>query len=228
MNWNNISLFKFQQIDAINAKSIDDIDKILYTTCIVFNMTEYQLDNTDPQKALKLTSKVSKIFENLFEPKPFKRIGKYFINYDVSKITLGQYIELSFFLSTNQIQNAHYALASVTNRKYDHRKKADYFLHKPITKIMGSLKLIIERFSAFNKEYNDLFGLDKEVSGDVQTNSFNKRYGWIYSASQIAEYERISLEQAFSIPIRQAFNDLAYLKAKTKYEAEQLKQNHGR
>lgn len=223
--WNKITLYKFQRIEEINAKKdMEDLDKILWSTCTVFDYTEYQMDNMDPRRAIKLTQRLTKIFETPFEPKSFKRIGRYFINYDVSKITLGQYIELSFFLSTNPIQNAHYVMASVTNRKVDHRKKAEYFLRRPITKIMGSLSLLMEKFNAFNKEYSGLFGLDKEVSGDVQTDKFNRRYGWIYSASQLAEYERIPLDAAMNLPIRQAFNDLAYLKALAKYQAEQLKQ----
>ena len=231
-NWNKITLFKFQQVEAIQAdKVMPDLDKVLWSTCAVFDYTEYQLDNMNPSKVGRLTTKMTRIFETPFTPKPFKRIGKYFINYDVAQVTLGQYIELSFFLSANPIQNAHYVVASVSNKLFrkneasEHRKKADYFLRRPITKIMGSLALIIERFTAFNKEYSALFGLDREVNGDVQADPFNKRYGWIYSATQVAEYERIPLEQAFRLPVRQAFNDLAYLKAKVKYEADLIKQN---
>lgn len=228
--WNKISLFKFQQVEAINKRDIPDLDKILWSTCAVFDYTEFELDNLPLKKVNKLSTKLTGIFSAPFETKPFKRIGRYFINYDVSKVTLGQYIELSFFLSQNPVQNAHYVMASISNlplmknNSGHHRKKAGYFLRQPITKIIGSLTLIIEKFAAFNKEYSGLFGLDKEVSGDVQNDHFNKRYGWIYSASQLAEYERISLEQAFKLPIRQAFNDLAYLKALAKYQAEQLKQ----
>ena len=111
------------------------------------------------------------------------------------------------------------------NNAANHRAKGEYFLKQLLSKTIGCVPLIAERLLAFNKEYQTLFGIDKEVSGDVQEDVFNKRYGWIYSASQIAEYERVTLEQAFALPVRQAMNDLSYLKAKNKYEAEQLKQN---
>ena len=76
----------------------------------------------------------------------------------------------------------------------------------------------------FNKLYSNLFGLDPNThNGDAQADGFNKRYGWIYSASQVAEYERITLDEAYGLPVCQAFNDLAYLKAKSSYEAEQIK-----
>lgn len=223
--WNKITLYKFQQVDRINSqKDMDELDKLLFSVCTVFDYTEFQLDNLGVEKVGRLTTRLTKIFNSPFKPKPYNRVGRYRVNYDVSKVTLGQYIELSFFLSENPIQNAHYVMASVTNRKADHRRKAEYFLKRPIIKIMGGLSLIIERFIAFNKEYSGLFGLDREVNGDAQSDYFNRRYGWIYSASQLAEYERISLDQAMNLPIRQAFNDLAYLKALAKYQAEQLKQ----
>jgi len=207
---------------------MSDIDKALFSTCIVFGLTEHQLDNAGKKKADRLIGKLTKIFEAPFEPKPAKRIGKYFINYDISAMTFGQYIELAYFLSIDTLKNAHYIIASISNlpllknNSAHHRKKSEYFLGQSILKVMGSVGLIKQRFEEFNNEYKSLFGLDKTVNGEAETDPFNKRYGWIYSASQVAEYERITLEGAFKLPIRQAFNDLAYLKAKSKYEADQL------
>lgn len=237
MNWNKITLGKFQQLEEINNRELSDIDKVLFSACVVFDMTEYELDNADPKKVLKLTNKMKSLFETPFNTKHYTKIGRYFINYDISKMTFGQYIELAFFLIPNSkkeidIRKAHYAMATISNqwlRKHtssDHRKKANYFLNQSIEQIMSGLKLITEAFIEFNKEYKNLFGLDKEVSSDVQQDEFNKRYGWIYSASQVAEYERITNDEAFALPVRQAFNDLAYLKAKGKYEAEQIRKSN--
>lgn len=229
MNWSNITLAKFRQLDEINNKELSEIDKALFSTCIVFDKTEYELDNAKPEVVLKLTARVVRLFETPFKPKAFNRIGKYFIKYDISKITFGQYIELAFFLSHNQVQNAHYVLATCSRRLFikskNHRKRAEYFLTRQVAEVMGSLRRVAENFTSFNREFSDLFGLDKEVTGDVQEDKFNKRYGWIYSASQVAEYERITLEQAFALPVRQALNDLKYLKEKAKYEAEQIKKS---
>lgn len=230
--WNKISLYKFQQIDGINATiGMSDIDKLLFSTCVIYDMTEHQLDNAGVKRATKLTKKVGAIFSTPFHTRPRKRLGMYFIKYDVSKISFGQFIELSFFLSQNPVRNAHFVLASMSNafmqknKATDHRKKADYFLKRPVSDIMGAIALIQEGFKAFVGEYKDLFGLDREAMGDVQEDRFNKRYGWIYAASQVAEYERITLDQAMGLPIRQALNDLTYLKAKASYEAEQFKKN---
>jgi hypothetical protein len=231
--WNKINLYQFQEIDRINAnESLSELDKLLYSTCIVFNKTEYQLDKLKGNKAVRLIAKVNRTFSSNFKPKVKKWLGYYLTNYDVSTFTFGQYIELSFFLNNSDISKAHYVLATITNlplcknNAANHRKKSEYFLKQPIPYVVGAIEIISKNLVAFNKEYQTLFGIDKEVSGDVQEDYFNKRYGWIYCASQIAEYERITLEQAFNLPVRQAFNDLAYLKAKSKYEAEQIKNNN--
>ena len=84
----------------------------------------------------------------------------------------------------------------------------------------------MESFTEFNKEYKNLFGIDKEVAGDVQDIEFNKRYGWIYSATQVADYEKITLDETFALPVRRAFNALAYLKAKGKYDYDQLRKSN--
>jgi len=243
-HWNKISLYKYQQINEISErKGVPDLDKTLFCTCIAFDMTEYQLDNAGMEKVHKLLNQVSKIFSSPFVPVIKKRIGKYAINYDAGAMTFGQYIELSHYLSA-PIVNAQKMLATVCHSHIDwlmkifskkkaverrvrlHEKRAAYFLKQPITEVMGSLQLIRERKKELDNQYKGLFGLDISVHGEsAQSDMFNKRYGWIYAASQVAEYERIKLEEAYGLPVRQAFHDLMFLKAKGKYEAEMAKKN---
>jgi hypothetical protein len=229
MTWKNITLGKFQQIDKINAQPLADIDKALYSACILFDMTEYEMDNEKPTKVVKMMAQMQRIYETPFVPRTTSRIGEYAINYDVSRITLGQYIELSFFISRGPVDNAHYILATMASRwrkkrlTSEHRERADYFLTQPIEIVVGAINTIQESYAAFNKQYHLLFGVDPEVVGEVQNNDFNKRYGWIYSATQVAQHEGISLDEAYGLGIKQAFNDLLYLKAKSKYEMEQLR-----
>lgn len=225
MTWDNITLAQFQQIEQVNSRELPDIDKALFSVCIIYGMTEFELDNTDPKKVLKLTGRVSKVFESPFKPKALSKIGRYFINYDVSGMTFGQYIELAFFLQ-DTVKYAHYIMATISKqwmRKQDHRRKSEYFLSRGVTDIMGCIGLIKERYEDFNKEYKHLFGLDKSVAGDVETEDFNKRHGWIYSATRVKEHEGITLDATFALPVRQALNALVFLKAKEKYEVEQLR-----
>jgi hypothetical protein len=231
MTWSNVSLYKYQQIEEINSRDLPDMDRVLFSVCEVFNRTENQLNNTDPGKVLLMTTRMQRIFETPFSAKSLTKIGRYVINYDVSKMTFGQYIELAFFLSdkTKVIARAHFIMATISNQRMrkhmasDHRKKANYFLRQPIEKIIGCVNLITENFNQFNSEYKNFFGVDKDVYGEVEEQEFNKRYGWIYSATQVKEHEGITLDDAFAIPIRQAFNDLMFLKAKAKYDALQFK-----
>lgn len=232
MTWKDIKLGMYQQIEAINAQGLPEIDKALYSACIVFDKTEHQIDNEKPTVVLKMMNKMQSLFETPFNPKAEKRIGKYMVNYDVSRITFGQYIELSFFISNGPLRNVHYILATMSNRwrkkhtTSDHRLKAEYFLTQPVEKVIGALNVIQDNYNRFNSEYKQLFGLDKEVVGDVQSDEFNRRYGWIYSATQVKDHEGITLDEAFALPIRQAFNALLFLKAKGKYEMEQLRKSN--
>jgi hypothetical protein len=228
LNWNKISLYKFQRLDEINNRDIPDMDKAFLSACIVFDFTEYEFDNLPLKKAMRYVSKVEKIIESDLELK-LQKIGKFSMECDPSKLTFGQFIDLVFFLQS-PMQNMHYVLASLASKDADtHKERAEYFLAQPIGKLMGCYKTFLDNFEAFQKEYKSLFGLDEDVAGEgASINKFNKRYGWIYSASMVAEYERITLDDAFALPIRRALNDLAYLKAKSKYESELLKKNNGR
>lgn len=229
MTWKDISLFKFQQIDLINARvDLADIDKLLFSTCVAFGLTEHELDNMDARRALKMTAQLEKVFSTDMTANAHGRIGRYRLYYDVSKMTFGQFIDLSFFLTQKPpIQYAHFALATVAKgwiKKGEHSVKATYFLNQPVGKVVGCIAKLTESFESFRSEYKSLFGVDPEVNGaEASEDKFNKRYGWVYSASQVAEYQRIKLDEAFELPVRQALNALAYLKAKAKYEAEMLK-----
>jgi len=232
MTWKNITLGKYQQIEQINKTEIPEIDKVLHTACIVFDKTEYEIDNEKPVRVVKMINKIKSVFEKPLNVRACNRIGKYTINYDVSRITFGQYIELSFFFSNGIEKNIQYILATMSNRwkrkhsTRDHREKAEYFLNQPVELAIGALTKIQECYNLFNSRYKSLFGIDAEVSGNVQDDEFNRRHGWIYSATQVAQHEGIKLDEAFALPVIQAFNALIFLKAKSKYEMEQFRKTN--
>jgi hypothetical protein len=229
--WDKISLFQFQQIDIAQKRTdISDLDKSLFSVCAIYGMTEFELDGIGYKKATKLLWKAAKIIDSSFLPIAKNRIGLWFIDYDFDNFTYGQFMELAFFLSSNPTMQAHNVLASIShrwkrkNRSADHAKKAQYFLKCPVLAIMGSLNKIKASYADFLSQYKSFFGLDPEVHGSqASVDPFNKRYGWMYSAKRIAAYERITLDEAYGLPVRRAFHDLIYLKAESKYEAEQLK-----
>lgn len=78
-----------------------------------------------------------------------------------------------------------------------------------------------------DKSYPVLFGggvereADEGGSESIET-VFAKHYGWIYSATLVADHERITLDQAFELPVRQFLNAMAYCKMKEKLEKKQI------
>lgn len=55
-------------------------------------------------------------------------------------------------------------------------------------------------------------------------NSFAANYGWIYSTEQVAELERISLDNAYDMNILQYLSDLVYIKEKQKNERKMIEE----
>ena len=226
--WGKISLYKFQRIDQIQQdKTYDDFEKVLFTACEAFDMTEHEMENAGVKVADRLVRKVKQIFDTEFTPVVPPRIGRYRMLYDISAYTFGQYIEMMFFFQQH-IRHAHLVLATASRhplRKYrtdGHKRRSEYFLTQPVETAMGAVKQLIENFESFNKQYSHLFGIDQGIyDAGTQDDAFNRRYGWTYSAKVVAEYEGIPLDQAYGLPVRQALNDLAYLKEKTSYEARQ-------
>jgi hypothetical protein len=243
MRWKHITLKDYQHINAIDQdQSFDSIDKTMHITCYLFDYTENTLPKLPLKKVQKLILKTTKLFARLFPTKSPKCIGKYLLNYDMDKVLFGQYIELAHFLKGDNIDNAGQILASISrlpfrsNNSNNHKLVSAYYLLKPVTKVVGAMKKISESFTAFNLEYDSLFefsdydkGLIKDDEEPLPTPSqegFNEMYGWIYSATVIAEHRRIPLEEVYKITSREALNDLCYLKSKRNYDNEQLKQLH--
>jgi hypothetical protein len=78
-----------------------------------------------------------------------------------------------------------------------------------------------------DRNYPILFGERAEREDDGEPDQsiervFARYYGWIYSASVVADHERISLDAAFELPVLQFLNGLAYIKMKNKVEAKQM------
>lgn len=247
MTWKDISLYRYQKIDAIlNNKDYDDLDKTFFCVCEVYGITEQQLEKIGIHKAAKMARKVAAVVNKEPKARALRRIGLYNINYNPDTYSFGQYVELMYYMQ-EPIQNAHYVMASISDTPMRHNdsllrykktrhflreelmdwhpKKAAYFHARPVLDIIGSLKLFIERFAAFNAQYKTLFGLDKEVHEESAIiNRFNKVYGWQYSARQIKNDQGIPLKEVYKLNVREALNALAFLKAQSRYEAELFKQ----
>jgi hypothetical protein len=218
-----LTLERYKAIDAIIADtSLSEIDKTLFSLCALYNLAPEELDKYPPLKVVKMAAKLEKVFK--FKISAPAIIGIYKIQYDISSITFGQYIELSYFFQFNAVDKANYILATCAKTfiKRSHSKIAEAFSNKHVGIITGAMAKIRAGYIALNKEFGALFGLDDEVHPQAVSDSFmtqfNNRYGWIYSAEAVATYERISVEEAYNLTVKRALNDLVYLKAKQRYE----------
>ena len=78
----------------------------------------------------------------------------------------------------------------------------------------------------FNKQFGALFRpADREEGGEPEglTDDFEARYGWIFSAKRVADFENISLDQCFGLGVIQFLNDLSYLKEFEQHERKMIK-----
>lgn len=226
--WNKISLYQFQQINIIaEKKGITDEDKLLLQACSYYDLMPAELSELGLVKIAKLIKDLTKILTSEFKPMAYERVGEYFVNYHPEDMSFGQYVEIVFFLSQGLFDNAHKILSSITNvegkknNSDEHTIKSEYFLLKSVSETLGCVKYFKTRFEQFNERYKPLFGTDG--GEEIESDPFFKRFGWIYSATQVAEHNKITLDEAYTLPVTQAFNDLAYLKSKANFDERQMK-----
>jgi len=219
----------YQYINEINETDMDQIDKVLFTMAFLTGKSEEEFDKINKYKFAQLQRQFKQRFEQLnVQGKETERIKDFKFNFDVRKITLGQYIEVQHFYKNNYLNNLHLIASSFsTCKNYSHVERADKILKMPLLPVLFNVKKFIEVIKKLSDEYSGLFGIEDMEQEEFKplTNGFNEQYGWIYSAQKIAEFERIKLYEAYDLPIIQAFNDLAFLKAHQEYEAEINKRN---
>jgi hypothetical protein len=226
----------YQYINDINQSDMTNIDKLLQTVSVLTGKTVKQLDILGQSKRgvarfNQLTIEVKKRFEELLKSgNPVAKVKKFKFNFNIEQLKFGQYIEIQHFVKQGQIEAIHLLAASMCeNEDMSHQQRAEHILQLPFLPVFWNVAHMIEKLNKFNHEYKGLLGIDEEVDEDLkpEQNKFNERYGWIYSAKKVADFEGISLEAAFDLPVRQAFNDLAYLKELNNYEYELNKKQIG-
>lgn len=222
--WDKITVEMYQYINEINESEMDKVDKVLFSMAFLAGKTEQEFDKINKYKFAQLQRQLKQRFEQLnvqgeerIEIKDFK------FNFDIRKVTLGQYIEVQHFYKGNYLNNLHLIAASFsTCDNLSHVERADKILKLPLLPVLFNVKKFIEVIKKLSDEYSGLFGIEDMEQDEFKplTNGFNEQYGWIYSAKQVAEFEGIKLDEAYDLPIIQAFNDLSYLKAHQEYESE--------
>lgn len=227
--WDKITVEMYQYINEINESEMDQVDKMLFSMAFLVGKTEQEFDKINKLKFAQLQRQLKQRFEHLnMQGEEIEQIKNFKFNFDIRKVTLGQFIEVQHFYKGNYLNNLHLIAASFsTCDNLSHVERADKILKLPMLPVLYNVKKFIEVIKKLSEEYRGLFGIEDMEEEELKplTNGFNDQYGWIYSAQKIAEFERIKLDEAYDLPIIQAFNDLAFLKAHQEYEAEINKRN---
>jgi hypothetical protein len=157
MNWSNVTVFQYQQINDIyaNSKDLTDLDLSIKVTSILKNMTEHQIDSLPVKELGPLLESISFVHEEI-QPQAVDRIkinGRvYKCIYDVRNIPAARYIESKHF-SSDVMGNLHKIFACMVipqkktwfgwkDDKYDASKHSDYaqdILEAPIVNVLGSV-----------------------------------------------------------------------------------------
>jgi hypothetical protein len=234
--WSKISVEMYQYINDINQSEMSNIDKLIQTVSALTGKTAKQLDILGQSKrGIAKFNRLSVDIKNRFEEltktgKPVEKINKYKFNLDIERLTFGQYIEIQHFFKLGQIESLHLIAASMCEIEgMSHQQKADSILQLPFLPVFWNVVDMIAKINKFNLEYKGLLGIDEDVDEELkpEASKFNERYGWIYSAKSVADFENIKLDEAFDLTVRHAFNDLAYLKELNNYEYELNKRQIG-
>jgi hypothetical protein len=213
-----MTLQQYQRIAGFYSATDDEITQVALIVCDMFNLSHDEVDNMQPKTFIKYSNKVTKKFKKLGK-KPY--FGRLKLQTDAKKITLGQFIEVQHFLKEGEIDAMHLVTASIWDDSRAHDVKADLLLKKHIRLILADYTAFLQSFEELLQAYKGLFESDEVVEDDgkmEKPHPFIEQYGWIYSAKEVAQFEGITLDMAFDLPILQAFNALAYLKSEQSYQ----------
>lgn len=216
-----MTLSEYQRIASFWNEGEDHVSQIAWIIMDVYGMSYDEVNEMNPKLFLKYSNDIEKRFRNIGK-KPFWVQIKF--ETDASKLTLGQFVECQHFMKSGHIDAMHLVGASIWKNTKAHIEKADILLKTNIRYVLQDITKFYISFTAFVDSYKGLFEKDEtedeseELTKPEKPHPFLDQYGWIYSAKQVAEHEGITLDAAFELPIVQAFNDLAYLKAYQSYQ----------
>lgn len=213
-----MTLQQYQRIASFYYQESDEIVQVALIVCDMFGLSYDEVDNMEPKKFIKYSNKVTKEFKKL-NKKPL--LGRVKLQTDAYVITFGQFIEVQHFLKQGEIDGMHLVCASIWDNNREHKIKAELLLKKDVRHLLSDYTTFLQSFADLLQSYKGLFESDEIIEDDgkmEKPHPFIEQYGWIYSAREVAQYEGIKLDDAYNLPIIQAFNALAYLKSEQSYQ----------
>jgi len=204
---------QYQRIYEISVTTPDTIERVAWKICEIFGKSQQEVDDMSKEQFLRYTNRLNKEIQT--KDRWYNWVH---LETDASKITFGQFIETLFWLKDSQTEVIHLVAASLL-RKWSgtHYDATNYILEQPIWTVYDQMTEYVNSLNKLIKSYSGLFGTAEENEGE-KPHPFIERYGWLYSAKQVADYEGIPLDKAYDLPVIQALNDLSYLKAKQNFD----------
>jgi hypothetical protein len=186
-----LTVGQYQELYSISKSNLDEIDKAIQSVGIVTGKTERQLDDMPVSEFNALSKTVITSFEKArFNNKPstYLRSGKklYKIDFDVSNISAGQYIEVQEWLKGDLIDNMDKILASIC------RPVNDYYLFKRVRKYDGSQHPYVCRDMKevdFNEAYGCIVFFCQLLIGSIKALE-------VYLSKELPQTERQNLLKA--------------------------------
>jgi hypothetical protein len=215
-----MTLAQYQRIHEINQTTLDNIERIAFTICYLFDKSEEYVNELTTER---FTRYIDKLNRALQIKKPWVHLITF--ESDATKITLGQFIECQYWLKHDPIQSIHLIGASILKKREDHIKDAEVLLTVEVNQILPAVEIFIKSFKALIASYKGLFGEPlPEGEESEKPHVFIDQYGWIFSAKQVADHNGITIDQAYELPVIHALNDMSYLKSKQQYDKWLAKQ----
>lgn len=210
--------------------SEDAIEQIALVVCAVYGFTPERVDNMSKLEFMLYSQRIKQLSDRIIK-RPWYR--RRLLLTDASKITLGQFIEIQHWSKMGEVDSLPLIAASILLKRGDHKADTERMLRTDARRLLHDIKAFMQSFQQLLESYSGLFE-KPEAKGDeteeeiealekeraLEVHPFIEQYGWIFSAKKVAEYEGITLEQAYGLPVIQAFNDLAYLKSEQDYQKQ--------
>ena len=173
MNWNEVTVFQRQQLEAVKNKKDDtELDKAIKALAILTNRTEAQIDSLSIKDLNKQLKEIDFIAKGDAKPKAvdFIRVNgrQYKCIFDIRQLPYARYIESKFF-GNDVLNNCHKIAASMVLpmkktwrgwkvAKYDASKHDEYaqdLLSAPFEAVYGSLVFFCQVFTDSIKSSKD-------------------------------------------------------------------------
>ena len=206
---------QYQRIYEISVTTPDTVERVAWMICEVFCKSQEQVDNMSKEQFLRYANRLNKEIQT--KDRWYNWVH---LETDASKITFGQFIETSYWLKSHPTEVIHLVSASLL-RKWSgsHHEAVEYISGLQIWQIHDQIQTYIESLNKLIRSYSGLFGLGEvQDEEEEKPHPFVEKYGWLFSAKQVADYEGIPLDKVYDLPVIQALNDLSYLKAKQNFD----------